>query len=354
MNRPRKATARCLRREQAGLTAAETLLSMVVIMAIGMFLYILLFSVSPRSSAYKAADAQNNRQIALAGIVYGGDYDDRIPVTINGRWSRLQNRHDRELTINCPGPGTQDFRSTDAAGAKPTRTWVELFAPYMKARHIFINPKREDPHGYFATEPQSATDPGYNMNGATYRNQGRFPMYGLNYMFLAPIRIPKGKLRLSDAINYAEGSAKMFAGAANPEATVFFVDSVQSRDEPGRGFFVVNAPGMWPAFANNREGYVAFWGGESGGGDWNRDSDRCKEENRQCDPSTHWEGFAWTGFSDGTNATFLDGHVKFIRCNKLAAGTDYLTSKPASNGSGARIIDKKAYLWDYDGNFYGL
>lgn len=291
----------------------------------------------------RAEDPQNNRQVALAAVMYGGDFDDTIPLSINGRWSRLQDRHDFELTVNCPGPGTQDLPSPDAAGAKPTRTWVELQMPYIRSRYLLVCPDRGDRYGYFAGSPQSASDLTYEPQKATYRNQGRYPMYGLNYMFLAPIRIPKPLLHKRDAINYAEGVGKTFAGASDPENTIFFVSSQHASSEPNRGFFVVNAPGMWPKFSDNKEGYIAFTSGDPRGGDWSRES-----------PDSHWEGFVYTGYNKGSNASFLDGHVKYMRAIAMAAGTSYAAAKPGSSGSGAVIVDKKSYLWDYDGSFYGL
>ena len=47
-----------------------------------------------KKAAKKAASAQNNRQIALADIMYGGDYDDTICVMINGAYRNLLNIQD--------------------------------------------------------------------------------------------------------------------------------------------------------------------------------------------------------------------------------------------------------------------
>src|SRR5437868_6495614 len=116
-----------------GLNPVDVGLSIVIIVFLGILLFLFVIPRRARSYHYGSGEAQNVRQVGLAAIMYGGDYDDGIPLAINGRWSRLQNRHDSELTINCPGPGTQDFPSPDAAGAKPTRTWVQLQMEYVRS-----------------------------------------------------------------------------------------------------------------------------------------------------------------------------------------------------------------------------
>src|SRR6185369_11283539 len=108
----------------------------------------------------------------------------------------------------------------------------------------------------------------YDREGATYRNQNRFPFFGVNYMYLSPLRIPKDKRKLPDAVNYAVSEAHGFEEADDPSGTVYFTESQRAPDDATRGFFVVNAPGMWPAFAGNKNGYVAFWSGTAGSGDW--------------------------------------------------------------------------------------
>ena len=69
-------------------------------------------------------------------------------------------------------------------------------------------------------------------------------------------------------------------------------------------------------------------------------------------------GFVWMGLNNGCNASFMDGHVKYYHDVPLAAGTDYATATAGSSGhlrSGAKIIDKKHYLWNLtDKNYYGL
>src|SRR5579885_1162407 len=243
---------------------------LVLIAAILMILVALLMPVGygDRRSAVKAASAQNNRQMALAGIMYGSDFDDRIPITINGELCRMQNIPDRHLTVNCPAPGTQDFPAANARGGQRADAWPLLEMPYIKSRRLFVNPALIDVHHIWESPAKDTTDPDYRPEGATYRNQDRFPFYGVNYMFLSPLRTPKQYRNLPDAVNYAVSESRSFDQATDPSNTIFLTESQHTMTDVTRGFFVVNAPGMWQAFKNNKDGYVAFWTGTPGSGDW--------------------------------------------------------------------------------------
>ena len=337
---------------------AFTLAELLIIVAIVALLAGVFFATASRPRDPRTGrSAQNNRQMALAAIMYGGDYDDVIPLSINGWMSRLQNRSDAQRTVNCPGPGTQGIPALDAGGAEPARTWVYLVQPYIKSRGLYIVPGRGDPLGIFSADPTGIGDPGYDPKKNTYRNQGRFPFYGMNYMFVAPIRIPKSKLNKPDPVNYAEGEARTFTGATDPSETIFFVESQRAMDDLDRGFFVINAPGMWPAFAHNKKGYIGFWNGTKGSGDWVGTYTACAKSQEPCPDPMPNHGFAWMGQKRGANASFLDGHVKYLKATAMAGGTDYMSAVAGANGdlgSGAQIVDKRQYLWDYNGNFYGL
>ena len=310
---------------------------------------------------------QNERQIALAAIMYSGDYDDRIPPAINGWFSRLQDRTDKQLTINCPGPGTQAEVATDAAGAAPARTWVALLWPQIKSLELFIRPpsdqsRTSDEHderlvdraGIFAHDPLALGQPGYDPAKNTYRNQGLFPQFGLNYMYLAPLIVPKEYRNMANPTNYAVSRPFKYEDADDPSGTIFFIDSQRAMDDPDTGFFVVNAPGMFPAFQHNAKGYIAFWGGTAGSGDWVGTDTACPDNTNPCDRPMKSNGFVYTGYNNGCNTTFLDGHVKYFHPNQLAAGTDYALATAKADGSGCHIIDKSHYLWNLsDKDYYG-
>ncbi len=342
-----------------GITMLEILVVVMIVVVVVGVLFAPVYSHGNGRRARTSWDAQNNRQVALGALMYSGGNNDRMVPTINGRLSQLQNVADGRLTVNCPGPGTQDLESKDAAGAQRADTWVMLLNPYLKSMQLYVDPGRGDVHKYFvqgSNEPRAQGQPGYDPQGCTYRNVGRFPMYGMNYMFLSPLRIPKDKRNEPNAINYAVAEVVNLDKAADPSGTVFFIDSQRSQTDQARGFFVVNAPGMWPAFASNKDGYVAFWNGTKGSGDWVGTQTACNDFSDPCSKPTTSTNFVSVHYNGGANATFVDGHVKYMKAEALTAGTNYETAiagSAGSLGSGAVITDKKRYLWNFDGNYYG-
>ena len=179
-------------------------------------------------------------------------------------------------------------------------------------------------------------------------------MVGMNYMFLSPLRIPAAYRKRANAVNYAVSESHTFISADDPSGTVFFTESQRTPWDNSRGFFVVNAPGMWEAFAKGKNGLVAFWTGTAGSGDWVGTETACADFVTPCPKPIKSANFVYTGYSDGCNASFLDGHVKYYKTFALASGTDYGAATAKADGSGARIIDKSKYLWNFDNNYYGL
>ncbi len=302
----------------------------------------------PRRAGGGSAGAQNVRQMALAALMYAGDYDDGLPLTVNGQLSRMQNRKQGQLTINCPGPGTQELPAPEAAGGEPTLAWPTLMLPYIKSRVLFVDPVRGDSHQIWAHEAVTPGDPNYDAEGATLRNQNRFPMFGYNYMFLSPLRIPKAKRGLPNAINYAVADSHKSTEADDPSGTIFFATSQASLSDPSRGFFVVNAPGMWATFAKETNGLVGFWNGTPGTGDWVGTNTACPDDSNPCTKPQPSYGFVYmlNPAPAASNVAYLDGHVKYTKAEALAAGTTFPTAVAGSDGSGAVIVDRKKYLWD--------
>lgn len=333
-------------KEGVQITLAGVLAAVSIVVALTVICYPLL-----KGPAYYSVDAstQNCRMVTLAGIMYGGDYDDHIPITINGWLCRMQNIPDKKETVNCPAPGTQLFPA-QAAGGERADAWPLLVVSYMRTRTLFVNPSINDAHHVWSSAPHAVTDKGYDPLGATYRNQDRYPFYGLNYMFLSPLRVPKEYRGRHDAMNYAVAESRSFTQAPDPEKTIYAIESQRSMDDSTRGFFVVNAPGMWKTFENNKDGYVAFSSGGAGSGDWVGTETACADlDVLPCPKTGAWNGFTnMTWDKGGDNACFLDGHVKYYKWAALAQGTDYSTAVANSDGSGAQIIDKKKYLWSFD------
>ncbi len=344
--------------KRAGLGLGEVILIAAIVMLVFIALFYPVFA-RPHVTPRRGVSAAHNRQMALAGILYGADYNDALPIITNGWLCRMQNVKDGTPTVNCPAPGTQSYEASDAAGGQRTDAWPILFEPYLKSRGLYVDPGRwPEPHHIFDSPPVAVGDPSYDPEGATYRNQDRFPMYGMNYMFLSPLRVPKSKRGAPIPMNYAVSEGHKFAEADDPSGTVFFTESQRSMSDQTGGFFVVNAPGMWQAFVANKDGYIAFWTGTSGSGDWVGTKTACADYSTPCANPMKSSNFVYLAYNNGCNASFLDGHVKYYHDMALAAGTDYPTAIAGSRGdpgSGAKIIDKKKYLWNLtDKNFYGL
>jgi len=332
------------------LRRAFTLIELLTVIAIIAILAAILFPVfaQAKRAAKKAASSQNNREMALANVMYSTDYDDTICVMINGAWRSLKNVHDGELT-------SYNEQRTDA--------WPLLVLPYIRSRGLFTDPGRGDVHNIYGTAPLTPTDAHYDQYGATYRNQNRFPMYGVNYLFVSPLLIPASKMSDPTPTDFMVGESHTFGEADDPSGTVFYTESQRGYQptsltdsigalDSSRGFFGVNAPGLWEVLVSSTVPYVIFWTGTNCSGDWCGDADSTTV-GRQTR-----ENFVYTGYNEGCNASFLDGHLKFYKASQLAAGTDYLSSTPQDGGSGAfgggaNITDKTHYLWNLSSNYYG-
>ena len=334
---------------------AFTLIELLVVIAIIAILAAILFPVfaQAKKAAKKAASAQNNRQVALASIMYGGDFDDTIPVMVNGAWRNLKN--------------TQDGIPT-TYGDQRTDGWPLLVIPYIKSRGLFVDPGRGDSPGIWKGPALATQDALWNPvtspTSNAYRGQNRFPMYGVNYLFVSPLLIPSNKLTDATPTDFMSGESHTFTEADDPAGTVFYTESqfgylpTTTTDTLGtlstiRGFFGINAPGLWGVLAGSTVPYVIFWNGTDCSGDWCGDFNP-GEPGRQKETNT-----VYIGYNDGANATFLDGHVKYMKDNQLAAGTNYLSATPwdgagvGYDGGGATITDKSAYLWNLTNFYYG-
>ena len=171
---------------------AFTLIELLVVIAIIAILAAILFPVfaQAKKAAKKAASAQNNRQMALAGLMYAGDYDDSLCVMINGPYRDLRNTQDGVLT-------SYNEQRTDG--------WPLLLSPYIKSRGLFIDPGRGDVIGIWSGPALASQDVGYIAGKNTYRNQSRFPMYGINYLFDSPLLIPASKMADATPTDFMAG-----------------------------------------------------------------------------------------------------------------------------------------------------
>src|SRR5436853_2988725 len=191
---------------------AFTLIELLVVIAIIAILAAILFPVfaQAKKAAKKAASAQNNRQIALADIMYGSDYDDTIAIMINGPYRDLRNVRDGVNTAYDEG-------RTDG--------WPLLVLPYIKSRGLYVDPGRADTHNIWSSPAHASADAGYDGLGASYRNQSRFSFYGVNYLFDSPLLIPANKMSDATPTDFMAGEAHTFTEADDPSGTVFYTES---------------------------------------------------------------------------------------------------------------------------------
>jgi len=331
-----------------------SLVELLTIIAIIIVLAGILFPVFRQAAAAQGnhESAFNLKKIARAVDQYGEDADGGIIIIANGRYRNLLNIRDGVLN-------TYEEPRTDL--------WPLLLLPYLKKRELYVDPERGDEHNIYAFPAHASIDTGYDATGATYRNQSRFPMFALNYLFLSPFAIPASKLSDATPTDYMVGQGHKFDEADDPSNTVFFTvaqrgyiptttTDVLGELDTTRGFFGVNAPGLWDLIVPTQtDGVIVFWDGTNCSGDW------CGSDINPVQPGVQTsENFFYRhAGSTGNNVMFLDGHVSFKNASQLAAGTDYLTASPSDGGTGyfgggAHITNKSQYLWNLNDYYYGL
>jgi hypothetical protein len=318
-----------------GMTLVDALVGAAASSVLGAIVFPILI---PRSRESNVVSLQ---KISTAAVKYGDDFDERIPLSMNGPFRDLVNVHDGKLT---------NF------GEHRADMWPLLLVPYLKDRKILVDPERKDRYSIFAGPPLAPGDKGFVETKNTYRNQNRFAFFGMNYLFLSPLIIPAERMSDKMPTDFMAAEPKEFFNAFDPHATVFFVPSTRYHMEPGdsRGFSDVNAPGTWAVFSASTVPYVAFTNGTPCSADWCGQDIDPKKPGRQ----TSEAAFYPDPGQMGNNVSFLDTHVKFLKSSELAAGTDYLTASPQGFGmpdkfGGAVIIDKHRYIWNLDDNYYG-
>jgi len=306
---------------------AFSIIELLTVVAVIVVLAGILFPVFRGAAAQgRHSNEFNLKKMSHALDMYSHDYDDHIIVTSNGYYRDLLNLRDGNLSTY--GEGRTDL-------------WPLLLLPYLKDRELYVDPERQDVNGIFSQTPHATNDPGYNPLGATYRNQNRLPMFGLNYLFTSALRIPAGKLADATPTDFMISESHAFSQVDDPANTVFYSESSRgyipttSTDVIGtldstRGFFAIDAPGIWDILVASTSSYVVFWDGTNCSGDW------CGAD---VDPVTSGiqtrENYFWkSAGTQGNNILFLDGHIKFQTATQLAAGTNYLSSGPTDGGSG--------------------
>lgn len=261
-----------------------TLIELLVVIAIIAILAAILFPVfaQAREKARGASCLSNNKQVATSWMMYVQDYDEVMP------------------------PIAQNF-----AVAAPNNWWTaKLLEPYFKTWSILVCPSAgHDNRGVF-----TAGNP-----VAWYYNQMRFPNYGYNYLALGKIN---GDCATTTGIS--------MAAIQKPAETIEFADSRIYGVNAGSAW--INDPTGWPRVAPAPDECIYYWGGTQGGWNWPSNAEK---------PSTM--GYLEARHQDGVNTSFVDGHVKYMKWQALAAGTNFARGVLEDN---VVINDKNKYLWD--------
>jgi len=296
---------------------AFTLIELLVVIAIIAILAAILFPVFAQAklSAKRTSSLNNAKQMATASQIYGADVDDMMPVFLSGAWA--------------------DLGAANGNGPNRAKSWVEIMKPYLKSNAMFADPVRGDTFGFFNCE--AVTNPPSGSPVCAFpRNQNRFPMYGYNYLWLSP-----WPLCVS-----AEG--RSFTQASDSAGTVQWTQSKLFTQSKTQGYFMANAPGMWPIIAPHAV-YCIVWDGNTGSGNWSG-------ANTGIGGAPYGEKFytaqTYTDSAEGSNTTFLDGHAKYLKAGALAAGTDFGTAAFNNANEGAQIVDKDRYIWNLDDVYF--
>jgi prepilin-type N-terminal cleavage/methylation domain-containing protein len=146
---------------------AFTLIELLVVIAIIAILAAILFPVfaQAKAAAKKTSSLSNNKQNALAAIMYSADSDDVFPIITS--WG-------------APGVNNGAYVYFNNQGCIP---WPQLLQPYMKNRELFRDPQAPAPPNEL---------PGFNP--AVKELFG--PMYGYNPYMVQTVTFPYGPSQL--------------------------------------------------------------------------------------------------------------------------------------------------------------
>lgn len=290
---------------------AFTLIELLVVIAIIAILAAILFPVfaQAKMAAKKTASINNNKQTALAALMYEADYDDMQPSIVS--WT------------TCASPAYVCF-GTGIPNEQGYLPWTQNIQPYMKNADLFRDPQGPD----FATTPAGFPAPIYKLGG---------PMYGMNPYLIQSVAYPYS------ASTPQVGSVRSATSISRPADTVFFTQKYSNTEQ----------------IAPYNNFYGSWWFGTFGGhATWfitlETDPPDCYAPGNVQFCAAGWNNNGYYGGSGGLKllnnveaagawtgggslrgrqmlvVSFTDGHVASKSPGQLAEGTTYNGAKGAN------------------------
>jgi len=257
-----------------------TLIELLVVIAIIAILAAILFPVFAQAklAAKKTNDLSQNKQMALASLMYSGDFDDTaMAFPYAGTWS-----------TSCPGCSSATAFKSGQMGA----WWSDRVMPYVKSKGIFADPSNQDTL-YKCT--------GYWLPGATSEAENLQLLADLAAGQTAP-GLYRVTYTYNEFVAHEDGNpltpgAAAMTGIPQPASTVLL--------GPSDNWF--NRSSCQPNGTGTSVDYD--WDLSTGGFGyelWGADADGSNMQN--------------AGYNGGANFAYVDGHAKYA---KLSIGADY-------------------------------
>jgi len=160
--------------------SAFTLIELLVVIAIIAILAAILFPVfaQARAKARQATCLSNEKQIALATLMYVQDYDEEF-------YPHRFNCHNGSAFTICPqyldGSIANSYKLANDPNSGSRFYWIFLLQPYMKSTQVFVCPNNPV---YFTLT--SGQDHVFAAPGAVGLDYGGQNSYGHNDIYLSP------------------------------------------------------------------------------------------------------------------------------------------------------------------------
>src|SRR5438093_143359 len=143
-----------------------TLIELLVVIAIVAILAAILFPVfaQARDKARQAACLSNLKQVGTALVMYGQDYDERMPVTCS--WGRGWTWFSKALGGPCAQAGitaSTPLNTSLGPNQTPARYIQEFLQPYCKNEQVWFCPSVGRGRNWLLK-----AGPTYSFNGTTY------------------------------------------------------------------------------------------------------------------------------------------------------------------------------------------